>query len=117
MSGKFPKPVAPNRGDGSAFINSFPEVRSGDVGGLGNTTMRLSAEPPAVPIPVEVPASVSRRQPKPVKVPMTYKHRETHYKRLKKISQALEVPMGDLIDEALEAKFAAWEAELASPSD
>ncbi len=43
---------------------------------------------------------------------MTYKHRETHYKRLKRISQALEIPMGELLDEALEAKFADWEAEL-----
>ena len=113
MSGKFPKPVAPNRGDGSAFINSFPEVRSDDLGGRSAPAIsRPPAETSAASTLVEIPASVSRRQPKPVKVPMTYKHRETHYKRLKKISQALDVPMGELIDEALEAKFDAWEAEL-----
>jgi len=45
---------------------------------------------------------------------MTYKHREVNYKRLKKISQALEVSMGELLDEALDAKFLEWETEIAT---
>ena len=43
---------------------------------------------------------------------MTYKHRETHYDKLKWLSQRLKMTMGDLIDEALEAKFAEWRARV-----
>ena len=41
---------------------------------------------------------------------MGYKHKAANHRRLKKLSQALEIPMGELLDQALEAKFAEWEA-------
>jgi hypothetical protein len=48
-----------------------------------------------------------------VKLPITYKHREKNFRTLKKISQRLERPIGDLLDEALEARFPQWKAEIA----
>src|SRR5689334_16798859 len=110
MSGRFPKPASPGRGDGSSFIKGF---------GQTNQLPEDAAEPSLEMPPTstfrpegELPVVSPRRQPKPVKIPMTYKHREVNYKRLKRISQVLEVSMGDLIDEALDAKFPDWEAEI-----
>jgi hypothetical protein len=110
MSGRFPKPAAPGRGDGHSFITGF-----GDAPQIPDPNSEVALPPPAEPVSLPEPelrGSVARRQPKPLKIPMTYKHRESSYKRLKKISQVLDVPMGDLIDEALDAKFADWEAEI-----
>ena len=103
MSGRFPKPATPSRGDGSAFIKDFGDP----VPTLDRTA------PPEGADDMPNTATARRRPAKPSKIAMTYKHQETHYRRLKRISQALEIPMGELIDEALEAKFPQWEAELA----
>jgi hypothetical protein len=48
------------------------------------------------------------RAEKPRKIAMTYKHKEVNYEKLKWLSQKLKITMGDLIDEALEVKFAEW---------
>jgi hypothetical protein len=46
------------------------------------------------------------------KIAMTYKHKEQNYDRLKFLSQRLKITMGQLIDEALEAKFAEWRSRV-----
>lgn len=104
MSGRFPKPATPSRGDGSAFIKDF----AGAAPALDRALPDETPESPAAESPM-----ARRRPAKPPKIAMTYKHQESHYRRLKRISQALEIPMGELIDEALEAKFSQWEAEAA----
>ena len=104
MSGRFPKPATPSRGDGSAFIKDF---------GDAPPTPDRAPQYETPESPLAGPALARRRPAKPSKIAMTYKHQETHYRRLKRISQALEIPMGELIDEALEAKFPLWEAEVA----
>lgn len=53
------------------------------------------------------------RQPKERKVPITYKHRERNFTVLKKLSHRLDIPIGDLLDEALESKFPEWKAKAA----
>ena len=62
--------------------------------------------------PSDSAPSMKSLSEKPRKIAMTYKHRETHYDRLKWLSQRLKTTMGDLIDEALEAKFAEWRARV-----
>lgn len=47
------------------------------------------------------------------KIPITYKHRESNFKTLKKISHRLDIPIGDLLDEALESRFPEWKARIA----
>jgi len=48
-----------------------------------------------------------------MKIPITYKHRESNFKILKRIAQRLEIPIGDLLDEALETRFPEWRARIA----
>lgn len=38
----------------------------------------------------------------------SYKHKEINHMRLKRLSQDLDRNMGDMLDEALEAKFSEW---------
>ena len=49
-----------------------------------------------------------------IKIPITYKHRESNFRVLKRIAQRLEIPIGDLLDEALEARFPEWKARIAA---
>ena len=94
------------------FITGFG-TETPDVQAPAEPETSAAAQAPEPLFAPESPRpSAPRRKPKELKIPMTYKHRETHYKRLKRISQALEIPMGELLDEALEAKFADWEAEI-----
>lgn len=62
---------------------------------------------PAVPTSPATPA----RSPAPsaeVRSVNSYKHKEINHLRLKRLSQKLDRNMGDMLDEALEARFADW---------
>jgi len=45
----------------------------------------------------------------------SYKHKEINHLRLKRLSQNLDRNMGDMLDEALEAKFAEWLSRVPPP--
>ena len=75
-------------------------------------------EGPKAPAPAEdlepsVRRGRARAGRREMKVPITYKHRESNFRVLKKISQRLDTPIGDLLDEALEARFPEWRAKIA----
>jgi hypothetical protein len=55
------------------------------------------------------PPSRARRE---LKLPITYKHKESNFRTLKRIAQRLERPIGDLLDEALEARFPEWREQI-----
>jgi hypothetical protein len=46
------------------------------------------------------------------KIAQTYKHKEANYRVLKFLSVKLGRYMGDLIDEAVEAKFSEWKTKI-----
>jgi hypothetical protein len=48
---------------------------------------------------------------------MTYKHLESNYKKLKKVAALLDRNMGDLIDEALNAKMPEWQQAVRDLND
>jgi hypothetical protein len=104
---KFPKPVGglPARGDASAFLNrdfgspaSIPPER------------QPAEQPPGLVVP---PVRRGRPRAGEMKIPITYKHRESNFRILKKISQRLEIPIGDLLDEAIETRLPEWKARIA----
>jgi hypothetical protein len=92
----------PARGDASAFLNR-------DFSAPIAAEAVTEAPPSLPPAPPQWPAKV----PKERKVPITYKHRERNFTVLKKLSQRLEISIGDLLDEALESKFPEWKAKAA----
>ena len=98
---KFPKPTGglPARGDASAFLNR-------DFG--PSASVEAPAVQSAFPAPPPIPLQRGRKRTGELKIPITYKHRESNFRILKKISQRLEIPIGELLDEALEARFPLW---------
>jgi hypothetical protein len=86
----------PNRGpDADRFVEQ------------GTAALRPVAEPPLAP----TPGSVSLRPSAPsteTRSVNSYKHKEINHLRLKRLSQKLDRNMGDMLDEALEARFAEW---------
>ena len=104
---KFPKPTGglPARGDASAFLNR-------------DFAQPAAVAEPKAPAPAEgadtpVRRGRARSGMREMKVPITYKHRESNFRVLKKISQRLDTPIGDLLDEALETRFPEWKARIA----
>ena len=71
------------------------------------------APPPAKDVETPPRRGPARARTREMKVPITYKHRESNFRVLKKIAQRLEIPIGDLLDEALEARFPEWRARIA----
>ena len=79
--------------EGAAALRSAPDSEP------------VRAAPPTAP--AATPAADSLRR-----AVNSYKHKEINHLRLKKLSQSLERNMGDMLDEALEAKFADWLAQV-----
>jgi hypothetical protein len=104
---KFPKPVVglPARGDASAFLTR-------DFASPAPTGAEQTPAPPA-PETATAPVRRGWARTGELKIPITYKHRESNFRILKKISQRLEIPIGDLLDEALETIFPTWKAKIA----
>ena len=104
---KFPKPVAgiPVRGDAGAFLTRD----------FGSSAPTGAEQTPVEPTVENATAAVRRGRARlgELKIPITYKHRESNFRILKKISQRLEIPIGDLLDEALETRFPTWKARIA----
>ena len=100
---KFPRPAGgiPARGDASAFL-------SRDFAQPIGSPAEQPPQPPAGAVKRE-----KARGAREMKIPITYKHRESNFKILKRIAQRLEIPIGDLLDEALETRFPEWRARIA----
>lgn len=80
----------------------------------GASALRQPPEPePKLPPPAVAPARpatpAADTQRRSVN---SYKHKEINHLRLKRLSQDLDRNMGDMLDEALEAKFAEWLAQV-----
>jgi hypothetical protein len=71
---------------------------------------------PAViqPNPPTFPVAEPKREAKGRKENITYKHNPRNFVLLKKFSHRLEIPIGDLLDEALESRFSEWRAKAAA---
>lgn len=82
----------------------------------GTSALRASSEVAGtdVPAPPPNPAAVTpAAQPDHHRRAVnSYKHKEINHMRLKRLSQDLDRNMGDMLDEALEAKFAEWLAQV-----
>jgi hypothetical protein len=118
MPGKGPSPIFSRRINAEEFIkqgtglgaapeespHSAPSDPQAGTGAAPQTVL------PREVLPVNYHRDSSATKPR--KIAMTYKHSEQNYKRLKHYSQRLEISMGELIDEALESKFAEWKAQL-----
>lgn len=66
------------------------------------------------PLPLPSPVAERAREGKGRKENITYKHNPRNFQILKKLSQRLEIPIGDLLDEALESRFPEWRAKAAA---
>jgi hypothetical protein len=82
----------------------------------GTAALRVPAEaadresaPPAVSPAAAPPTVQPDHQRRAVN---SYKHKEINHMRLKRLSQDLDRNMGDMLDEALEAKFSEWLAQV-----
>ncbi|NUN02030.1 MAG: hypothetical protein HUU41_13015 [Bryobacteraceae bacterium] len=82
----------------------------------GTAALRPAPEPlPAPsPQPQSPPAPGAATDPGRRAV-SSYKHKEINHLRLKRLSQNLDRNMGDMLDEALEAKFAEWLSRVPPP--
>ena len=86
----------PNRGpDADRFVEQ------------GTAALRPAAEPFSAPT-VGPTASRPSAPNTEVRSVNSYKHKEINHLRLKRLSQRLDRNMGDMLDEALEARFAEW---------
>ena len=84
---EFPKPTGGLPAPGDA----------GALPGTGDFGPSASVEAPAVqsafPAPPPIPLQRGRKRTGELKIPITYKHRESNFRILKKISQRLEIPI------------------------
>lgn len=84
----------PNRGpDADRFVEQ------------GTAALRPASEPLPPAQSIAPRASVPNTEVRSVN---SYKHKEINHLRLKRLSQKLDRNMGDMLDEALEARFADW---------
>jgi hypothetical protein len=68
-----------------------------------------SVEPEHVEIPPTAPAAAPSPRLKQGNGSHSYKHKSANYLKLRRIAQRLDVNIGDLLDEALEAKMPEFE--------
>jgi hypothetical protein len=88
----------PSRGDPSAFLNRE----------FNQNQAAVQPQPPPFPVAERIKEEKSRKEN------ITYKHNPRNFLLLKKLSHRLEIPIGDLLDEALEARFPEWRVKAAA---
>jgi hypothetical protein len=75
----------------------------------------VSQELPAHP--QTLPPSLPPERAEATKTTISYRHRLENKKKLTWLAERLRRPVGELLDEALEAKFPEWRAQAAARSD
>ena len=78
----------------------------------------LVSQEPAQIAPAVTQAPISRPPVSdPTKTTISYRHKLDNKRKLTWLAERLGRPVGDLLDEALEAKFPEWRARAATRSD
>jgi hypothetical protein len=121
MPGKQPSPIFRRAGaigiDAEQFIKTGltePAAHNtdGHEPGVSQSAIEAEARAGTVPEPRFRQPELPAVNPAARKIAQTYKHKEANYRVLKFLSVKLGRYMGDLIDEAIEAKFPEWKTKI-----
>jgi hypothetical protein len=76
----------------------------------------VSQQPPSDPPPAP-PRVLPSERTEATKTTISYRHKLENKKKLTWLAERLRRPVGELLDEALEARFPEWRAQAAARSD